>query len=274
MTTTWDPTIYGQFLALRTRPARDLLAGISDSFQPKTVCDLGCGPGNSTALLKARWPCAKITGIDSSPEMLAEAKKDCLGVDFVNENIADFSPKEKIDCLFANASLQWVNEHDILIPRLLGFIKPSGVFGFQLPNNFHMPSHQVTISLLKNNPEWHVLLKNLFYGELTKPLYHIGRYYDLLVKSGAHSLQLWETDYIQELDSHQDVFEWVKGTGLRPVLSGMNVENQEKFKNAYINAIFEEYPVQSNNKVLLSYKRLFIVANCHGPQSEHKSGPN
>jgi trans-aconitate 2-methyltransferase len=69
MSDTWNAEIYSQFLDLRTRPAQDLLAAIPNSFQPKTVCDLGCGPGNSTILLKKHWPHAKIVGLDSSPDM-------------------------------------------------------------------------------------------------------------------------------------------------------------------------------------------------------------
>src|SRR3990167_7891622 len=114
MMDSWNAKTYSQFLNLRTRPARDLLSGIPDSLQPKTVYDLGCGPGNSTILLKNRWPHAKIIGLDSSLNMLEKAKASYPDIDFVKADIANFSPPEKIDFLFANASLQWVDEHKIL----------------------------------------------------------------------------------------------------------------------------------------------------------------
>lgn len=259
MTTSWDPKLYGQFLDLRTRPARDLLAGIPDSFQPKTVYDLGCGPGNSTILLKERWPNAKIMGIDSSPDMLKEAQNLYPAIEFTEGDIAHFSPPEKIDCLFANASLQWLDAHEALFPKLLGYINSGGAFGIQMPNNFHSPSHQVTIQILQDNPAWRSFLKNLRYGNLTEPLYKLSWYYDVLAKAGAHSLQLWETEYFQEMNNHSDIFEWVKGTGLRPVSSAMDKTNQEQFKNAYINSISQKYPLQNNGKVLLSYRRIFMV---------------
>ena len=119
MTNAWNAKIYSQFLDLRTRPARDLLSAIPDSFQPKTVYDLGCGPGNSTILLKDRWPHAEIVGLDSSLDMLEEAKTSYPDINFIEGDIAHFSPREKIDCLFANASLQWLDEHEVLIPKLL-----------------------------------------------------------------------------------------------------------------------------------------------------------
>jgi trans-aconitate 2-methyltransferase len=147
ITDVWNAKIYSQFLDLRTQPARDLLNAIPNSFEPSIAYDLGCGPGNSTILLKNRWPHARIIGVDSSSDMLAEAKKSYPTLEFINGNIANFSPIEKIDCLFANASLQWLDAHDILIPNLLRHLNHGAVFAIQIPNNFHCPSHQVVINL-------------------------------------------------------------------------------------------------------------------------------
>lgn len=259
MIDSWNAKTYSQFLDLRTRPARDLLSAIPDSFQPKTVYDLGCGPGNSTILLKDRWPHAKIVGLDSSLDMLEEAKVSYPDINFIKGDIAHFSPIEKIDCLFANASLQWLGEHEILIPKLLQFINFGGAFGIQMPNNFHSPSHQVIIRILQNNAAWQPFLENLRYEILTEPLYKLPWYYDLLTKSGASSLQLWETEYFQEMSDHQEIFDWVKGTALRSVLSAMDTENQAQFANAYVKAIAKKYPLRANNKILLPYRRIFMV---------------
>lgn len=260
MTNSWDAKIYSQFLDLRTRPARDLLSAIPNSFQPKTIYDLGCGPGNSTILLKNRWPHAKIIGIDSSPDMLEEAKKTYSDIDFIKGDIADFSPLEKVDCLFANASLQWLDKHEVLIPKLLQSLNSGGVFGVQMPNNFHSPSHQVTIKILQSRETWQPFLKNLRYGILTEPFYKIPWYFDLLTKLGASFLQFWETEYFQEMSDYQGIFDWVKGTGLRPVLSAMDAETKVQFTHAYIEAIAKEYSLQENNKILLPFRRIFMVA--------------
>ncbi|HEY2733150.1 MAG TPA: methyltransferase domain-containing protein, partial [Polyangiales bacterium] len=66
---TWDDQQYAKFLDARTRPAEELLARVP-LMAAESVLDLGCGPGNSTALLRARWPNARVVGVDSSPEML------------------------------------------------------------------------------------------------------------------------------------------------------------------------------------------------------------
>lgn len=257
----WNAKSYSQFLDLRTRPARDLLSAIPPSLNPQTVYDLGCGPGNSTVLLNERWPHAKVVGLDSSSDMLNAATLTYPGLHFIKSDIANFSPNEKIDCLFANASLQWLDEHDKLIPKLLECLNPGGVFAIQMPNNFHAPSHQVTIRVLQSNQAWHPLLNCLRYGLVTEPHYKAAWYYDLLTASKAHSLQIWETDYVQDMPDYQALFDWVKGTGLRPVLSAMDTENQALFAHAWIKAIAREYPLQANNHVLLPYRRLFMVCS-------------
>ncbi len=259
MSDTWNAKNYSQFLNLRTRPARDLLAAIPDSFQPKTVYDLGCGPGNSTILLKRRWPHARIIGLDLSPNMLQEAKNTYPELDIVEGDIASFIPAQRVDCLFANASLQWLNQHEILIPRLFELLNPSGALAIQMPNNFHNPMHQVSIRILHSQENWKHLLRNLHYGFLSDPFYKISWYYELLTKCGFNQLLLWETQYFHEMTSYHEIFDWVKGTNLRLILSHMNGENQDKFTEIYIDTVSKEYPLQSNKKILLPFTRIFLV---------------
>lgn len=255
----WDAKTYSRFLELRTRPARDLLAGINESFQPQIIYDLGCGPGNSTILLKNRWPQAKVVGVDYSADMLKEARAAYPGMTFIEGDIAKFSPVEKIDCLFANASLQWLDHHEILFPYLLKFLNPGGVLAVQMPNNFHLPSHQIIIELLKSKKEWQPFLKKLIYGALNEPRYRLSNYYDLLAKNKAKNIQLWQTEYYQELPDHQAIVDWVKGTGLSPVFSAMNENQKAQFSQEYLSAISTAYVLQANGKVLLPYQRIFMI---------------
>lgn len=259
MTDIWDAKTYCEFLDLRTRPARDLLSAIPSSLNPHIVYDLGCGPGNSTALLKNRWPDARVTGLDSSADMLKEAKTAWPDISFIQADIANFEADEKIDCLFANASLQWLDNHETVIPNLLRFLKPGGVFAIQMPNNFHSPSHQLIIKVLQGNAAWQPLLNNLIYGVCTEPLYQLPWYYDVLTKADVGSLQLWETEYFQEMAGYEAIFDWLKGTGLRPVLSVMDRGDQTLFASLLVKALAKAYTMQANQRVLLPYRRVFMV---------------
>lgn len=260
----WHAKTYTKFLDLRTKPAQDLLFAIPASFEPEIVYDLGCGPGNSTILLKDRWNNAKIIGVDSSADMLSEAKKNHPELIFLTGDIAHFNPEERPDVIFSNAAIQWVGNHEILIPHLLHLLNPHGVLAIQIPNNFHCPSHQVTVQLLKNNPSWQPLLQNLRYGYLNKPFYDVSKYYDILSEAKATNIQIWETEYLQEVGDYQGIFNWVQGTGLRPILSVMDKTNQMQLEKDYVELISKVYPLQANGKVLLPYRRLFMVAQSNG----------
>src|SRR3954463_16393177 len=132
---TWDAAQYLRFAGERTRPAVDLLARVPvDS--PRSIADLGCGPGNSTALLRARWPDAEIVGVDSSPEMLRDARASGVRARFIEADITQWTPDEPYDLVFSNAVLQWIGDHESLVPRLFSFVRPGGVLAFQVPRNY------------------------------------------------------------------------------------------------------------------------------------------
>lgn len=266
MSNKWNCETYSRFLDLRTRPARDLLAAIPSDFQPKIVYDLGCGPGNSTILLKQRWPNARVIGTDNSVEMLNTARKSYPEIEFIEQDIAHFSPKEehKIDCLFANASLQWLPDHETLFPQLLRYVDSGGIFAIQMPNNFHSFTHQTILRVLENSSHA-CLIKNLRYGNLTKPLYDLTSYYDLFFKIGIKEIQIWETKYFQEMQDHQDIFNWVKGTALTPILSSMDDASKEWFQKEYVKSISTKYPKQANGKVLLPFQRIFMAGKVLSP---------
>lgn len=255
----WDAKTYSRFLAARTRPAQDLLSVVPTDFQPKVITDLGCGPGNSTILLRERWPQATVTGIDSSADMLQQARASYPDICFEKGDIAQFSPTVKSDLIFANASLQWVDDHEMVIPQLIDKLNVGGMLAIQMPNNFHSPSHQTTLDVLSYHPDWKPLLKNLRYGPLSEPFYRIVTYYELLIQSGLSQLQLWETEYFQEMADHHAIFDWAKGTGLRPVLAALDADNQDLFRKAYIEQISTSYPLQSNGKLLFPFRRLFML---------------
>ena len=133
---TWDSAQYLKFADERTRPSIDLAARVALDA-PARAIDLGCGPGNSTAVVARRWPQAQLTGLDSSPAMLATARKDYPANSWVQQDIAAWARtnSEKFDLIFSNAALHWVPDHATNLPRIFESVAPGGAFAFEVPHS-------------------------------------------------------------------------------------------------------------------------------------------
>src|SRR5262249_34348559 len=140
VTVRWDPGQYSRFAGPRGRPFFDLVGQIG-AEAPETVVDLGCGPGDLTVSLQARWPNARIRGIDSSLEMIQRPPD------------AGRTFEIGADGLISNALLQWVPTHRRLLPQWLEQLNPGGWLAFQVPSNFGAPSHRLMRELAES-PRW------------------------------------------------------------------------------------------------------------------------
>jgi trans-aconitate 2-methyltransferase len=250
---TWDPKHYLSFADERTRPAAELVARI-DSAEPRRVIDLGCGPGNSTALAAARWPEASLEGLDSSSEMIASAKESGVPADFFVADIATWRPQAPYDVIISNATLQWLENHHLLLPRLMGFVASGGSLAFQVPRNLDAPSHALMRAVAADGP-WVSKLRNV--RGINAP--SADAYYEILAPH-ATSLDIWETEYLHVLEGDDPVYHWVGATGLRPYAQALAGEEREQFLSAYRARLREAYPMRSDGKTLFPFKRLFAVA--------------
>jgi len=244
----WNPQTYLKFGSERLRPALDLMVQIPLS-QPKHIIDLGCGPGNVTALLQDRWPDAQVWGIDSSPDMLAQARKEYPDMMWQQADIADWTTQSPPDLIFSNACLHWLADHDRLFPRLLNSLKSAGVLAVQIPHNFAAPTHQVIRDILGSD---HPLVPGF-------PVATAQQYYDWLAPF-CTSLNIWQTRYIHVLEGGNPVADWTRGAALRPVLEGLkDPQERSTFESEYRRRISQAYPPQNDGKTLLPFERLFMV---------------
>ncbi|HHV3003336.1 trans-aconitate 2-methyltransferase [Escherichia coli] len=219
----WNPSLYLHFAAERSRPTVELLARVPLE-NIEYIADLGCGPGNSTALLHQRWPAARITGIDSSPAMIAEARSalpDCL---FVEADIRNWQPEQALDLIFANASLQWLPDHYELFPHLVSLLSLLGVLAVQMPDNWLEPTH-----VLMREVAW----EQNYPDRGREPLAGVHAYYDILSEAGCE-VDIWRTTYYHQMPSHQAIIDWVTATGLRPWLQDLSESEQQHFLTRYL----------------------------------------
>jgi trans-aconitate 2-methyltransferase len=251
----WSAQQYLKFEDERTRPARDLLAQIPLS-DARNVVDVGCGPGNSTELLVRRWPQAAVTGIDTSADMLRQARQRLPGHHFIEANIAHWAPPQGTDVLFANAIFQWVPGHLRQLQRLLGALAPGGALAVQMPDNLDEPAHLLMREVAQLEP-WRETLQAT--AELRDALPKPGVYYDAL-RPHCSRLEIWHTVYNHVLHDAAAIVEWVKGTGLRPFVDPLDPPERKHYLAEYTARIAASYLPQADGNVLLRFPRIFILA--------------
>jgi trans-aconitate 2-methyltransferase len=260
----WDPSQYARFADERSRPFHELVARIRTTA-PRRVVDVGCGPGDLTLSLAERWPTAEVVGVDSSPEMLARARAlDSDGrVEWVESRAEDWEPASSgaaYDVIFTNAALQWVPTHLRLIPTWIDALAPGGTFAMQVPANFDAPSHR----LMREVAARHGRASDLGPGlDRARSVALLETYAALLLDLGAE-VDAWQTTYLQVLKAEEEgahpVLEWVRGTGLRPVLGVLTDEEERAaFLTDYERELEAAYPRRGLG-VLFPFTRLFAVA--------------
>ncbi len=249
---TWNAATYLAFGGERTRAAMDLLQRVPLDA-PELVVDLGCGPGNSTELLRTRYPEARLVGVDAAPDMLARAASSGVRAEWREGDVATWSPPEPVDLLFANAVLHWLPDHARLLPRLVGHLRPGGVLAAQMPRNFAAPTHRLMRAVAADGPWAEALAARLSevsvldapgYQRLLRPL---GR------------VDVWETEYLHVLRGPDPVLGWVRGTALVPVKEALSAEMYAGFEAAYAARLREAYPPEEDGTTLLPFRRIFVV---------------
>jgi trans-aconitate 2-methyltransferase len=252
MTATWDPDRYLVYADERGRPFVDLLQRVA-ADAPRHVADLGCGPGNLTALLARRWPGADVLGVDSSAEMIDRALAGGIdGVRFERGDVRTWRPSEPVDVLVANATYQWVPGHLDLLPRLVGHVAPGGWFAFQVPGNHAQPSHAL-LHELAADPRFAAYTEGTARPHSHDPVV----YADALRELGLE-VDAWETTYLHLLTGADPVFTWISGTGARPTLASLPADLRATFTAEYKVLLREAYPAGPHGTVL-PFRRVFAV---------------
>jgi trans-aconitate 2-methyltransferase len=250
----WDPVKYSQYTNERGRPFTDLIARIAASA-PRRVVDLGCGAGNLTALLAARWPQAVVEGLDFSPEMISAAAW-VPGVAFRLENVAQWRPSEDTDVIVSNAALQWVPRHVALLRTWAAALPRGAWLAWQVPGNFTSPSHTLMRSLTES-ARWRPALGGVLrqYDLVASP----EEYTELLLEAGF-TADTWETRYLHVLAGPDAVLEWMRGTGLRPVLAALSAADGAEFEASYAAALRSVYPATAHGTIF-PFRRIFAVGH-------------
>ena len=246
MSTTWDPAAYLTFDDHRARPYHDLLARIT-ARTPRRVVDLGCGPGNLTVLLPARWPDAVVEALDSSAEMVEAAR--ARGLDARRADVTGWTPEPDTGVVISNAVLQWVPQHRDLLPRWIAALPAGAELAFQVPGNFGAPSHTLIRELAAQRG-----VRPRGEGAVAEP----AEYAALIAATGA-DVDVWETTYLQRLTGPDPVLAWIGSTALRPVRDALDDDAFADFRAELAPRLRAAYPAQPDGTTWFPFRRIFAV---------------
>lgn len=258
----WDPGRYLHFAEQRTRVVRDLVARLQRHLAPegvRRVVDLGCGPGNSTAVLAETWPAAELSGLDESEIMLQSARAAYPSLRFAAGDICAWAdgPAGTHDLVFSNSALQWVDDHAVLLRKLLRRVAPGGALAFQVPAGVDAPACAIPRSLAAS-PAW----SEQFGSGRLRPWHSesLTFYYDALAPHAA-TLDLWDTEYVQIVPGPEAILDWYRGSGLRVYLQALPDDaSRARFEQAFLTALRSAYPPRPNGQVFFPFLRRFVIA--------------
>lgn len=251
----WDSKQYLKFQRERTQPSIDLADRLTVQ-SPERIIDIGCGPGNSTAVLKKRYPDAEVIGADNSENMISAAKEKYPDIEFLLcdaskdlENITG-----KFDIVFSNACIQWVPDHPKLLREMLSLLKEGGELAVQVPMNFDQPIHKLIGETVKSEKWRDKFAEPRIFHTLTPE-----KYYDILTEISS-DFEMWQTVYFHRMKSHYDIIEWYRSTGLRPYLEMLSSAGKEEFERDIFAKVEKAYPKQANGEIIFRFPRLFFKA--------------
>ena len=247
----WNSALYLKFKKERTQPAADLAARLR-TYSPEKIADIGCGPGNSTAVLRSVFPKAELCGIDASQNMIEKARQEHPELKFILCDINDIG--SGYDLFFSNACLQWVPDHIRLLPHLMQKLNAGGVLAVQMPMNQEEPLYRI-IAEVTGASKWGFPKTCFESNSVLSP----DEYYDILSECSA-DFQIWETVYCHALPSHQALVDWAKSTRLRPYLDALDDEKAALLESEILHGVQEAYPVRRSGNVLLHFRRFFFTA--------------
>jgi trans-aconitate 2-methyltransferase len=250
----WNPQQYLKFGGERLQPALDLLARVTVE-EPQHIVDLGCGTGTVTALVRARWPGAQVVGIDNSHPMLERARNAVSDVTWELNDLAQWTPPVPVDLIVSNAALQWLDDHATLFPLLISHLRPGGMLAVQMPAQHLAPSHQIGYDLAESS-RWRQRLQGMV---RRRPILDAHEYYAFM-RPKVSRLDLWFTEYVQQLPGADPVAEFSKGSFVGAWLSALPPDDAKAFEAEYRRQVAVAYPPGPDRVTLFPFRRFFLLA--------------
>lgn len=249
----WNANLYDAFNKERIQPSIDLANRIDKVCV--RILDVGCGSGMSTLALKNRFPEAEIIGVDLSAAMLENAKKLLPDVQWIQRDCSEsLEDLGQFDLVFSNAFLQWIPDQEKFIKNIRNCIKENSILALQIPNFETMRIAGIIKEVageFDTNGSIFTNMHGICYN------YSLTTYYDMMCRYYSN-VEIWQTNYIHQMDSSDSIVEFVKSTALIPYLERLSELQEKEFLDLLRERTAEYYKSCDNGKVLFPFERIFV----------------
>lgn len=124
---------YDRYSSVQNSCASKLIDTINDN-KFKNILEIGCGTGNYTQMLNARFPHGKIKALDISGDMVGIARGKLKGsmVEFLTGDGELMEFEEEFDLITSNATFQWFEDLEKTLWKYRNMLCGNGVIIFSV----------------------------------------------------------------------------------------------------------------------------------------------
>jgi trans-aconitate methyltransferase len=256
----WDAGDYARHSSAQAQWARELLDKLALGGG-EAVLDIGCGDGKVTAALAARVPRGSVVGIDSSPDMVAAARRTFPpekhpNLSFTVMNVLELEFQERFDVVFSNATLHWVRDHSRVLEGVRRALKPSGRLLFQMGGRGNAGEILEVLEQLARRPPWDAYLENFpcpygFYGP--------EQYGPWLAAAGLEARRMELLPKQMRQRGRAGLSGWIRTTWL-PYTERLPAEMREAFVSEVVERYLAVHPAGPGGMVRVRMVRLEVEA--------------
>ncbi|MEO8720683.1 MAG: methyltransferase domain-containing protein [Ginsengibacter sp.] len=245
----WNSALYDTKHGFVSKYGEEVVR-LLDPKKGEVILDAGCGTGDLTAVISASG--AIVEGVDSSGEMIRQAKEKFPGIAFVKANLTEYERPGYYDAIFSNAALHWILDKEKAVEKLVGNLKQGGRLVLEMggKDNVGEIINAITRTLKKHNLEKRVSNQPWYFPS-------IGEYASLLEAHGFRVVYAVHFDRETELKSGNGIIDWIRMFG-KDFFDGLDEMTVDGMLREIQTSLFATRFY--NNKWHADYKRLRIVA--------------